>query len=216
MQHVKSQAQPEPLPDLSSYKLSALQYELTSWGYKSSPNRDLVLERLDGVWKALWESERQTTAKTKSKARGKASSSETITTVGSLATSLDQEYELSPEEEQELEAALYSSEEDEDEAAAGLTLPPPGGQRLIGPSLSSLLISSIRSESQFYYRILLMEPIPFEEVWSLVLRDVLPLVDPGGKRGITGRLRLEVREWLDLRGICFYEGEPAAPRARHG
>lgn len=75
----------------------------------------------------------------------------------------------------------------------------------IAPSLSKQLYEAITSDKALYHRILLFEPISFDEVSSTAKRA-----------GVTGLKSKEVlRNWLDMQGICFYSAELTGPRHRH-
>lgn len=75
----------------------------------------------------------------------------------------------------------------------------------IAPSLSKQLYKAITSDKALYHRILLFEPVSFDEVSSTAKRA-----------GVTGLKSKEVlRNWLDMQGICFYSAELTGPRHRH-
>lgn len=78
------------------------------------------------------------------------------------------------------------------------------------PTLACTLQSVVQNDHQLYDRILLYEPVPFEEVWSSLLQtdsDVL-------KATARGTLQSQVKAWLDLQGIVWYEGEIGGNRSR--
>jgi hypothetical protein len=75
----------------------------------------------------------------------------------------------------------------------------------IAPSLSTQLYKAITSDKALYHRILLFEPVSFDEVSSTAKRA-----------GVTGLKNKEIlRNWLDMQGICFYSAELSGPRHRH-
>ncbi|PWN24657.1 hypothetical protein BDZ90DRAFT_234923 [Jaminaea rosea] len=84
-----------------------------------------------------------------------------------------------------------------------------GKSPLLSPTLQTHLLTSIHSDSQLHRRILLMEPVPFEEVWSIAQRHGLVdlLHEHEKKRGWANKLKEEVKVWLDQRGVVWYQGE---------
>lgn len=78
------------------------------------------------------------------------------------------------------------------------------------------LLRGIQDDDQLHRRILLMEPIPFEEVWSVAQRCGLTEDEAvKARRGGANKLREDVRTWLDMRGIVWYQGDVGASRPRH-
>jgi hypothetical protein len=228
---------------------------------------------LTRVWEALLER------------RGGATLESTSDTEEELIIALAQQQQQQQQEEDAIRilspSSSVTSDPSEDEELGSLPLP--GQPVLLTPHHSAILRRSITEDAQLYQRILLMEPIPFEEVWSLVQRDLaaslgagagkaplefilagdgaehdgasasddsdIPLALGSAKRksaasnsptkkktsrrkgsrkkkkplvsrdssmqGIKGRLTEEVKAWLDLRGITWYEGDLVGPRTRH-
>ncbi|UZJ51227.1 hypothetical protein CBS101457_000547 [Exobasidium rhododendri] len=75
----------------------------------------------------------------------------------------------------------------------------------IAPSLSNQLYKAITSDVPLYHRILLFEPVSFDEVSSTAKRA-----------GVVGLRSKEVlRNWLDMQGICFYSAELTGQRQRY-
>jgi hypothetical protein len=75
----------------------------------------------------------------------------------------------------------------------------------IAPSLSNQLYQAITSDKSLYNRILLFEPVSFDEVSSTAKRA-----------GVIGLRSKEVlRNWLDMQGICFYSAELTGQRQRY-
>lgn len=70
-------------------------------------------------------------------------------------------------------------------------------------TFAETLQTTLTSDAQLYDRILLYEPIPFEEVWS-VLKRKHPTVFSATSRG---NAQVQVKAWLDLQGIVWYEGD---------
>lgn len=72
-------------------------------------------------------------------------------------------------------------------------------------SLSNQLYKAITMDKALYHRILLFEPVSFDEVSSTAKRA-----------GVTGLRSKEVlRNWLDMQGICFYSAELTGQRQRY-
>lgn len=66
--------------------------------------------------------------------------------------------------------------------------------------LDEALCNAIYQDKQLYRRILLLEPIPLDEMVGLGKRlNLLP--------GSTAKARARMRTWLDTQGICFYEAD---------
>lgn len=75
----------------------------------------------------------------------------------------------------------------------------------IAPSLSNQLYKAITSNKALYHRILLFEPVSFDEVSSTAKRA-----------GVVGLKSKEtLRNWLDMQGICFYSAELTGQRQRY-
>lgn len=91
----------------------------------------------------------------------------------------------------------------------GATSPPPETASAspldIAPTLSSQLHQAITSDKVLYHRILLFEPISFDEISSTAKRA-----------GVTGLKSKEMlRNWLDMQGICFYSADLTGQRQRY-
>lgn len=248
------------------------------WGFRSSLDRAALMATLSRVWEALLER------------RSGASIVSTSDTEEALVVSLAQQQQQEEDDGMHIlspsSSSSVRSDPSEDEELGSLPLP--GQPVLLTPHHSAILRRAITEDEQLYQRILLMEPIPFEEVWSLVQRDLaaslgasagrtpldlvfaaeevrgeeeksasasddsdVPLALGAAKRkgevaaskspkkkkkpsrrkesrkrkplvsrdssmqGIKGRLTEEVKAWLDLRGITWYEGDLVGPRTRH-
>lgn len=66
--------------------------------------------------------------------------------------------------------------------------------------LDEVLCNAIYQDKQLYRRILLLEPIPLDEMVGLGKRlNLLP--------GSIVKNRARMRTWLDTQGICFYEAD---------
>ncbi|PWN17754.1 hypothetical protein BCV69DRAFT_301778 [Microstroma glucosiphilum] len=267
-----------PLPSLSAYPKEELQEEVRVWGFRSSNDRTALMATLRRVWDALLE--RRSSAVLES--TSDASEEE------DLIISLAQQQEAAEDGMHILlsPSSSVTSDPSQDEELGSLPLP--GQPVLLTPHHSAILRRSITQDEQLYQRILLMEPIPFEEIWSLVQRDLAAFLGAGAGRtpldfvlaeaeaeeetveemsgsasddsdvplalgaakrksaasrsptkkqkkarrkdsrkrkplvsrdssmqGIKGRLTEEVKAWLDLRGITWYEGDLVGPRTRH-
>lgn len=68
---------------------------------------------------------------------------------------------------------------------------------------SRRLLELLQGDAQLHQRILLMEPIPFEEVWSLVQRA--RIYEDGPMQRRPRKIQEEVKTWLDLRGVVWYD-----------
>lgn len=82
----------------------------------------------------------------------------------------------------------------------------------IQSALAKAVHNAITADAQLYHRILLLEPIPFEEVWSTLLRCSDAEIFKTKARGV---VQAQVKAWLDLQGIVWYEGDVTGTRARH-
>ncbi|PWN44617.1 hypothetical protein IE81DRAFT_12590 [Ceraceosorus guamensis] len=74
----------------------------------------------------------------------------------------------------------------------------------VSASLSAQLVQAVRADAQLYRRILLLEPISFDEVASVALKAHIRLKNKD-----------VLRDWLDMQGICFYTGELTGTRSRY-
>lgn len=66
--------------------------------------------------------------------------------------------------------------------------------------VDKVLCDALYQDKQLYLRIILLEPIPLDEILGVARRaNVLT--------GVAQRDRAMMRSWLDTQGICFYEGD---------
>lgn len=66
--------------------------------------------------------------------------------------------------------------------------------------VDKVLCDALYQDKQLYLRIILLEPIPLDEILGVARRaNVLS--------GVAQRDRAMMRSWLDTQGICFYEGD---------
>lgn len=67
-------------------------------------------------------------------------------------------------------------------------------------AMDEAMCSAIYQDEQLYQRILLLEPVPLDEMMGVGIRAQV-LSGAGTKE------RARMRTWLDTQGICFYEGD---------
>lgn len=67
-------------------------------------------------------------------------------------------------------------------------------------AMDEVMCSAIYQDEQLYQRILLLEPVPLDEMMGVGIRAQV-LSGAGTKE------RARMRTWLDTQGICFYEGD---------
>ncbi|CAO1621977.1 unnamed protein product [Sympodiomycopsis kandeliae] len=173
--------------DMSQMHLEELQDEARRWGFRSTSSRPA----LEDILRSVWNSMNQSMTEPQSEPSANAPSEPQTPITGSESGS---------------DAGTGSDLNSQE--ATPTDLPE--------SSLALNIQSAIQNEKQLYRRILLYEPIPFEEVWSLLLRkDSFTDINSTEKQKSKGKLQGEVRAWLDLQGIVWYEGDVSGPRSRH-
>lgn len=100
---------------------------------------------------------------------------------------------LSSDAEQGLEDETEEASETEEAAPSA-----------VPAALDASLRRAVMADAQLYRRILLYEPISFDEMSSVAQRA-----------GIKVRNRNELRSWLDAQSICFHSAELTGARSRH-
>lgn len=95
------------------------------------------------------------------------------------------------------------SHDDEEESPHVATAQPNMGR--VPPAVAQQLHAAIVADEDLYARILLFEPVSFDEVSSTAKRA-----------GVTGlRSKETLRNWLDVQCICFYSAELTGQRQRY-
>ena len=98
-----------------------------------------------------------------------------------------------------------SSSSSDNYSAQSVASAPPLTATTSPVSLSSQLHAAITADKALYHRILLFEPVSFDEISSTAKRA-----------GVTGLKSKEtLRSWLDKQGICFYSAELTGQRQRY-
>ncbi|KDN50354.1 hypothetical protein K437DRAFT_255058 [Tilletiaria anomala UBC 951] len=122
-----------------------------------------------------------------------------------------------PEDDDDFISSPSSADEAEqaEESAAAIAALSATPSSLFGcGTLKSLhLKQAVQDDAQLWRRILLMEPIPLDEFVSIANR---PASRGGAGLGIkTVKHRLELRNWLEMQGICTFADELTGNRRTH-
>lgn len=118
--------------------------------------------------------------------------------IGDLTRQLLEELTSEEDESDEDDNDIDAPEEDQREET------PEPSPITVPQTLSQQLHRAITSDADLYHRILLFEPISFDEISSTAKR--------AGVKGL--RSKEALRTWLDRQGICHYSGELTGQRAR--
>lgn len=203
-------------------KLSGSQVKAAQYGFRPIKSRSLLEEQLYQVWDALHR--RKSAAEQDEPAEISICSSSNPSTLGDttvgasgsvtggdigdltnrLMEEMTSDDDDNDEGDNDDEGRRTEEEEDDRRSEEGSEVPEPSPIN-VPQTLSQQLHKAITSDADLYKRILLFEPISFDEISSTAKR--------AGVKGL--RSKEALRTWLDRQGICHYSGELTGQRVRY-
>lgn len=204
-------------------KLSGSQVKAAQYGFRTVKSRSLLEEQLYQVWDALHR--RKSAAEQDDPAEISICSSSNPSTlgdttvgasgsvtggdIGDLTNRLMEEMTSDDDDDDDAELdddeGRRAEEEENDRRSEGENELPEPSPINVPQTLSQQLHRAITSDADLYKRILLFEPISFDEISSTAKR--------AGVKGL--RSKEALRTWLDRQGICHYSGELTGQRVRY-
>lgn len=205
------------------------QAEVKRYGFRTSSSHSVLVSQLSACWAALHpNSKRHATlydededgdiamyeAASPRHSSGNTGDSTLRSTWSGMASDADASYgDVTLQLAREAAGSPDSSQHDSD-ATQALSSDEEGGAASdaeaeaspanVPASLSSSLVRAVQGDKQLYRRILLLEPVSFDEVHSTATRA-----------GVKVKSKDVLRDWLDKQGICFYVGELTGQRSRY-
>ncbi|PWN37335.1 uncharacterized protein FA14DRAFT_159433 [Meira miltonrushii] len=195
LNHTEDEGDQNAEARMANMSIDELREQINKYGLRLSKSRKVMIEQLQSVYRAI--------------RQAKAVKDTQVGDTSSLFSSDRDESgeDNDDDEEEESDDEPLARQATTKKAAALGNIPKGNGafEANVPAVISQQLHDALMSDENLYRRILLFEPVPFEEVSALAK-----------KAGVQGLRSKEIlRNWLDVQCICFYSGELTGQRHRY-